>query len=132
MHVPEEIFYHPEHTWARIESDTATVGITDHAQRALGEIVYVELPDSGRVLKFGEVFGYIESSKSVSDLFSPVPGEVVEVNTALDDLPENVNEDPYGEGWMLRVRVEAGFETSSLLGAAEYREHLEKLEQEQD
>jgi glycine cleavage system H protein len=131
MHIPEEIFYHPEHTWARIEGDTAVVGITDHAQRQLGEIVYVEVPKPGRVLGFGEVFGYIESSKSVSDLFSPVAGEVVEVNDAsLEDEPEVVNEDPYGAGWMIKVRVGADFDTANLLGPDAYRAHLEKLEQE--
>ena len=131
MHIPEELLYHPEHTWARIEGDTAVVGITDHAQRQLGEIVYVETPKPGRALGFGEVFGYIESSKSVSDLFSPVAGEVVEVNDAsLEDEPEAVNEDPYGAGWMIKVRVEAGFDTANLLDPGAYRAHLEKLEQE--
>jgi glycine cleavage system H protein len=129
MQIPEELFYHPEHTWARIDGDTATVGITDHAQRELGEIVFVEVPKAGRTLAFGEVFGYIESSKSVSDLFSPVAGEVVEVNSALEDDPEVVNEDPYGEGWMIRVRVESGFDTAALQTAAAYTEHLAQLEQ---
>jgi glycine cleavage system H protein len=125
MNFPVELFYHPEHTWARIEGDVATVGITDHAQRELGEIVYVELPKRGRALAFGEVFGYIESSKSVSDLYCPVAGEVIDVNSALEDKPEAVNDDPYGEGWMIRIRPAAGFDTSRLIGATEYAKLVE-------
>ncbi len=130
MSFPEELLYHPEHTWARIEGDTAIVGITDFAQRQLGEVVYVELPKRGRALSFGEVFGYVESSKSVSDLYCPVAGEVIEANSSLDDKPEAVNEDPYGEGWMIKVRVKPGFDTSSLLSADAYQQRLKEAEEE--
>ena len=126
MNFPEGLLYHPEHTWARIEGGVATVGITDHAQRELGEIVYVELPKRGRALAFGEVFGYIESSKSVSDLYCPVAGEVIETNSGLEDRPEAVNDDPYGEGWMIRIRPAAGSDTSRLIGAAEYANLVEQ------
>jgi glycine cleavage system H protein len=124
MRLPEDLRYHPEHTWARIEGDVATVGITDHAQSELGEIVYLEVPQTGRHLDFGEVFGSVESSKSISELYSPVAGEVVEVNSALEDSPERMNDDPYGEGWILRVRLAAGFDASRLLDASTYGVHV--------
>ncbi len=125
MHLPDELLYHPEHTWARIEGDTATVGITDFAQKELGDVVYVELPEPGRTLGFGEVFGTVESSKSVSDLYSPVSGEVLEVNTELEDAPERINDDPYGEGWMIRVRLAPDFDRTQLLSAEAYRSRIE-------
>lgn len=120
MKTPEHLRYHPEHTWARIEGELATVGITDHAQRELGEIVYLEVPQAGRRLETGEVFGSVESSKSISELYSPVSGEIAEVNGALEDAPERINDDPYGEGWILRVRLAAGFDGAGLLDAAGY------------
>ncbi len=120
MDLPEDLRYHVEHTWARLEKDVATVGITDHAQGELGDIVYLELPELGQRVAFGEVFGSVESSKSVSELYSPVGGEVVAVNSALEDSPEKINDDPYGEGWMVRVRLDAGFDPSRLLAADAY------------
>ncbi len=125
MRFPDELLYHPEHTWARIEGDVATVGITDHAQQELGDIVYVELPEPGSRMAVGEVFGSVESSKSVSELFGPVAGEVTEVNPELDDAPERINDDPYGDGWMVRVRLDADFDRSGLLDAAAYRQQVE-------
>ncbi len=125
MHLPEDLLYHPEHTWARIEGDTATVGITDFAQKELGDIVYVELPEVGRAVGFGEVFGTVESSKSVSELYSPVDGQVVEVNAEMEDAPERINDDPYGEGWLVRVRLAPGFDTGRLLPAQAYRSQVE-------
>jgi len=124
MRFPEDLFYHPEHTWARVDGGSATVGITDHAQKELGDIVFVELPKAGRKVAAGEVFGSVESSKSVSELISPVPGEVVEVNSSLEDSPEVINDDPYGAGWMLRVRLEEGFDPSGLLSAETYRKRI--------
>jgi len=120
MMLPEDLRYHPEHTWVRIEGDLATVGITDHAQGELGDVVYLELPEVGRPLAFAEVFGSVESSKSISELYSPVAGEVVEVNAALEDSPERINDDPYGEGWILRVRLADGFDASRLLDGPGY------------
>ncbi len=120
MKLPEDLRYHPEHTWARIEGDLATVGITDHAQSELGDVVYLELPEIGRELAFGEVFGSVESSKSISELYSPVAGEVVEVNSALEDAPERINDDPYGDGWILRARLTEGFDVNRLLDVSSY------------
>ncbi|GAB6062612.1 glycine cleavage system protein GcvH [Deferrisoma palaeochoriense] len=126
MQLPSDLLYHPEHTWARIEGGVATVGITDFAQKELGDVVYVELPETGRTLAVGEVFGTVESTKSVSELYSPVAGEVVEVNAELEDAPERINEDPYGAGWMVRVRLAPDFDRSALLDAEAYRARVEK------
>lgn len=120
MRLPEDLYYHPEHTWARIEGGIATVGITDHAQKELGDVVFVELPKPGRNLVAGQAFGSVESAKSVSELFSPVAGEVLEVNGALEDSPEVINDDPYGAGWMIKVRLGPGFDVSALLRADAY------------
>jgi glycine cleavage system H protein len=102
----------------------ATVGITDHAQKELGDVVYLELPKEGRKVRLGEVFGSIESSKSISELVSPVTGEIIEVNSGLEDTPELVNDDPYGEAWMIRVRLEPGFDAGELLDAPTYQRGL--------
>ncbi len=126
MQLPSDLLYHPEHTWARIEGEVATVGITDFAQKELGDVVYVELPEAGRTLAVGEVFGTVESTKSVSELYSPVAGEVVEVNAELEDAPERINEDPYGAGWIVRVRLAPDFDRSALLDAEAYRARVEK------
>lgn len=120
MKTPEGLLYHPEHTWARVEGNFAVVGITDFAQDELGGIVYVELPETGAKLAVGKVFGTIESSKSVSELISPVDGEVVEVNAALDDAPEAINDDPYGKGWIAKVALAAPPDRGVLLDAASY------------
>jgi glycine cleavage system H protein len=125
MHVPEGLFYHPEHTWARIEGKEAVVGITDFAQEELGDIIFVELPEMGKKLKAGEVFGTVESSKSVSELYCPLDGEVTAVNTRLEDSPEKINDDPYGEGWIVRVRL-TGTPAASLLDAVRYAAHISK------
>lgn len=120
MEFPQDLRYHAEHTWARIEEGEAVVGITDHAQKELGDLVYVELPPVGTRVAIGEVFGTVESAKSVSELYSPVTGEVLDVNAALPDSPEWVNDDPYGAGWMIRVRLDADFDFAGLLDAAAY------------
>jgi glycine cleavage system H protein len=105
LNIPEDLQYTRSHEWVRIEGDTATIGITDHAQDELGDVVFVELPDEGANFDAGESFGTVESVKAVSDLYTPVGGEVVEVNSALEDAPENINEDPYGEGWIVKLRT---------------------------
>jgi glycine cleavage system H protein len=123
MSVPEELEYTKSHEWIRREGEEAIVGITDHAQEELGDIVFVELPEQGASFDAGASFGVVESVKAVSDLYTPIGGEVVEVNESLNDTPEKVNEDPYGEGWMIRVRISGEGE---LLSAQEYERLLEE------
>jgi glycine cleavage system H protein len=105
LNIPEDLQYTKSHEWVRIEGDTVTIGITDHAQDELGDVVFVELPEEGATFDAGESFGTVESVKAVSDLYAPVGGEVVEVNSTLEDAPENINEDPYGEGWIVKLRI---------------------------
>jgi glycine cleavage system H protein len=123
MSVPEELEYTKTHEWVRREGEEAIVGITDHAQEELGDVVFVELPEQGASFSAGYSFGVIESVKAVSDLYAPVGGEVVEVNESLNDTPEKVNEDPYGDGWMIRLRISGEGE---LLSADEYERLLEE------
>jgi glycine cleavage system H protein len=125
MSVPEELQYTRSHEWVRTEGDTATVGITDYAQEELGDIVYVELPEEGATFDTGDSFGTVESVKAVSDLYSPVGGEVVGVNEALNDSPEKINEDPYGDGWLIKLRVS---DEGDLLSASDYEQLLEEEE----
>ena len=125
MSVPEELQYTRSHEWVRREGETATVGITDHAQDELGDVVFVELPEVGAAFDAGDSFGAVESVKAVSDLYAPVGGEVGEVNSALEDAPEKINEDPYGDGWILKLH--AGGE-GDLLSAQEYKQFLEQEE----
>jgi glycine cleavage system H protein len=122
MNFPEELLYTRDHEWVRIEGDTATVGITDFAQSELGDIVFVEVETIGEDLEGGDVFGTIEAVKTVADLFLPVSGKVLEKNTALDDAPESVNNDPYGAGWIVKMSIAPGADRSELLSAAAYRE----------
>jgi glycine cleavage system H protein len=124
LSVPEELQYTRSHEWVRTEGDTATIGITDHAQEELGDIVFVELPEEGATFDVGDAFGTVESVKAVSDLYAPVGGEVVEVNEALDDAPEKINEDPYGDGWIIKLRVSD--EGEGLLSASDYEKLLEE------
>ena len=126
MHVPEELQYTRSHEWVRTEDDTATIGITDHAQDELGDVVFVELPEVGATFDAGDSFGTIESVKAVSDLYTPVSGEVVEVNEALNDSPEKVNEDPYGDGWIIKLRVSD--EGPVFLSASDYEQFVEEEE----
>jgi glycine cleavage system H protein len=121
------LWYTEEHEWVRIEDDTAVIGITDYAQKEMKEIVFIELPKVGDKLVSGEDFGYAESAKAVNGLFAPLSGEVIEVNTELEDSPELVNTDPYGEGWMIKVRISSQDELSQLLDAASYSALLETL-----
>ena len=127
--VPAELKYTREHEWAKVDGDRARIGITAFAQEQLGDVVFVELPDIGRTLGAGEPFGSIESVKAVSEVFTPVAGAVVKINESLADEPEKVNSDPYGEGWMIRVKMANAGEVDSLLTAAEY-EDFTKAESE--
>ena len=120
MNVPADLKYTKEHEWIRIEGNTAVVGITDYAQSELGEIVFVEIETVGETLSAEEVFGSVEAVKTVSDLYLPVDGEVLEFNTALDDEPELVNDDPYGKGWMVKISVSNATQFDALLSASEY------------
>ena len=125
MAVPEELQYTKTHEWVRREEDVATVGITEHAQDELGDVVFIELPEKGASFGAGDAFGTVESVKAVSDLYAPVGGEVVEVNEALNDSPEKINEEPYGDGWIIRLRVS---EEADLLSAGDYEKLLEEEE----
>jgi glycine cleavage system H protein len=120
--VPEDLHYSKDHEWVRADGDVATIGITDYAQNSLGDVVYVELPKKGDEFATNESFGSVESVKAVSEVFTPVSGVVVEINEQLNDTPEKVNADPYGEGWMIRVRMSNPGEVDSLLTAAEYED----------
>ena len=124
MNFPENIRYTSEHEWIRVEGDEAYVGITDYAQSELGEIVFIDVPTEGETVAQGEVFGSIEAVKTVSDLNMPVTGEVLEINGALDAQPELVNNDPYGEGWIIRIAVKDAPELDRLMDAAAYQASL--------
>ncbi|MFN2492639.1 MAG: glycine cleavage system protein GcvH [Pyrinomonadaceae bacterium] len=120
--IPENLHYSKDHEWVRVEGNVAVVGITDYAQDSLGDVVYVEVPKAGDEFAANESFGSVESVKAVSEVFSPVSGEVVGINEALADEPERVNQDPYGEGWMIRIEMSNPGEVDSLLTAAEYED----------
>ncbi len=122
MNIPENCFYSDKHEWLRVEGDEAFVGITDYAQGELGDIVYIEIETAGEKLAKGEVYGTIEAVKTVSDMFMPVSGEVLEVNAKLEDEAELVNTDPYGEGWMIRISVDKPAELEELLNPQQYKE----------
>jgi glycine cleavage system H protein len=123
-HYPEELLYHPEHDWARIEDDVATFGVTWYAQDSLGEIVFFDPPEVGSTVTKDEPYAEIESVKAVSDVYAPLSGEIVEVNTALGDKPEAINDDPYGEGWLVKVRLSDTGETDQLLDVSTYTSQL--------
>lgn len=122
---PEDLRYHDQHDWARIEGDTATFGITWYAQDSLGEVVFFDPPEVGSEIQKDISYAEVESVKAVSDVIAPMSGEVVEVNDALADAPEQINEDPYGSGWLVKVRLSSPEEAETLLGAGEYRKLLE-------
>lgn len=126
--IPPELRYTDEHEWVRLEKGKIRVGITDYAQEKLHEIVMVELPSVGTKVKAREVFGTIDSVKATSDLFSPVSGEVIEVNSSLDEAPEKVNNDPYGDGWMIIIKPDDEKEIEKLMNAAKYQEFIKKQE----
>jgi glycine cleavage system H protein len=121
---PDDLLYHSEHDWARVDGDTATLGITWFAQDALGEVVFFDVPKVGAKVTKDDTYAEIESVKAVSDVIAPLSGEVVEVNEALEQKPETINEDPYGEGWLVKVALSDPSETASLLDAAAYEASL--------
>jgi len=122
--IPENLRYSKDHEWVSVDGDTATIGITDYAQYSLGDVVYVELPKAGETFVEHEAFGSVESVKAVSEIFTPISGEVTEVNDGLNDTPEVVNTDPYGDGWMVRLKMSNTGEIDALLSSAEYEEYL--------
>lgn len=124
METPEGLIYTEEHEWIRMEGSVAVVGVTDYAQGELGDIVFVELPETGEELESGGVFGTIEAVKTVSDLYAPISGKVVEVNHTLGDAPESVNTSPYGDGWMIKIEAADVSELDKLMDATGYRSHV--------
>jgi glycine cleavage system H protein len=122
---PDDLRYHEEHDWARIDGDTATFGITWYAQDQLGEVVFFELPDVGSTVKKDQPYAEVESVKAVSDVYSPLSGEIVEVNEALSDAPEKINDDPYGDGWLVKVRLSDQSELDQLMDVEAYRSSLQ-------
>ncbi len=125
--IPAQLKYTKDHEWAHVEGKMATIGITQHAQDALGEVVFVELPAKGKILKRGDTFGVVESIKAVSDLYSPLSGKVVEVNTSLADDPSLVNQDPYNKAWMVKLEMQDTSETQSMLSTEDYKKLVESL-----
>lgn len=124
MNYPDNFHYTKEHEWVSVEGDIGTIGITDYAQHELGDIVYVDLPKPGSTVGKGKTIGSVESVKAVSDIYSPVTGEVVEVNGALSDTPEKLNADPHGDAWLVKVRLTASDELKDLLSVADYRSYI--------
>ena len=125
MNIPSDLKYSKDHEWIKVDGDTAIIGITDFAQRELGDIVYVEIESVGEELEEQSVFGTVEAVKTVSDLFMPLNGEVLEFNTALEDTPEAVNEDPYESGWMIKIKIQNSDQLNELLDADQYKSLIE-------
>ncbi len=121
---PDNFRYTKEHEWVLVEGDAGTIGITDHAQEELGDIVYVDLPKVGAPIEAGKVFGSVESVKAVSDIYSPVSGEVTEINQSLADAPETLNTDPHGAGWLVKVRLAEAGQAQPLMSAADYQDYV--------
>ncbi len=126
---PDNFFYSKDHEWLKIEGEKGTVGITEFAQKQLGDVVYVELPQRGAQLEFHQSLGVIESVKAVSDIYSPISGEIIEVNEELNESPELVNDDPHGRGWIVRIKIKDESEVEKLMSASEYEKFLEGLEE---
>ncbi len=126
--IPENLFYSKEHEWVKVQGGECVIGITDFAQEQLTDIVYVEIPESGTVLKKDEIFGVVESVKSVSDIFSPLSGEIVSINQDVIDAPELINGDPYGDGWLIRIVMDDETELDDLMDAEEYLVYIEEGE----
>jgi glycine cleavage system H protein len=122
--IPENLRYSKDHEWVLIDGDTATIGITDYAQNSLGDVVYVDMPRVGDSFGTHEAFGSVESVKAVSEIFTPLSGEIIEVNDGLNDTPESVNSDPYGSGWMVKVRMKNSGEADRMMSSDEYEEYL--------
>ena len=125
---PDDFYYSKDHEWIKIQGNTAIVGITDFAQKQMGDVVYVELPEPGTELEFHQSIGVVESVKAVSDIYSPISGEVTEVNEGLNDSPELVNEDPHGKGWIIKMKIRDDSDLDKLMSASDYEKFLEGLE----
>ncbi len=125
MNIPEELKYTEEHEWVKIDGNTATIGITDFAQGELGDIVYIDIDSIGNELDDNEIFGTVEAVKTVSDLFMPIKGTVLEINSSIESTPEIVNEDPYGKGWIIKIEISEDQDISNLLSAEEYRNMID-------
>jgi len=123
---PEDLSYTKDHEWVRAKGEHATIGITDHAQQQLGDVVYVELPKVGDKFEASEPFGSVESVKAVSEVYMPLGGSVIEVNESLNDSPEQVNEDPYGDGWMIRIKIDNPVQVDALLTSIEYEDYIKE------
>ena len=121
---PDNLHYTKEHEWVRVEGNVGTVGITDHAQQELGDIVYVDLPKVGTAIEQGKSLGSVESVKAVSDIYSPVSGEITEINESLADTPEKLNQDPHGDAWLVKIRLSAPGEAGNLMSAADYEAYI--------
>jgi len=126
MENPDDLYYSQEHTWVKVTGNRGTIGITDHAQREMGEIIYSDLPDERSQFEKDEIFGTLESSKTVAELYMPVSGEVVSINEDLEEEPSMINDDPYGRGWLLILEIDDPEELEKLFSASEYEEFLEK------
>ncbi len=124
MNIPDNLKYTKDHEWIKVEGDTAIIGITDFAQQELGDVVFVEVDTEGEQLDKEETFGTIEAVKTVSDLFMPISGEVLEFNSILEDAPDTINKDPYGDGWIIKVKLADEAELAALLSAAQYKEQV--------
>ncbi len=129
MNFPKELRYTNQHEWFRDESGTGIVGITDYAQQALGDVVYVEMPEIGTIFSKGDAFGVVESVKAASDIFAPVSGEIIEINQALEEHPEYINQSPYGDGWIIKLKVSEPSDINALMDSQKYQEFV-KLEEE--
>ncbi len=128
MKLPEDLLYTNDHEWIRVEDDIVTIGITEYAQEQLGDVVYVELPDEGQEIDAEDAFGSVESVKAVSEIYSPISGTVIEVNDLLENSPEKVNSDPYGDGWMVQLEVSDTSVLDSLMSPEDYAEYLSEEE----
>jgi glycine cleavage system H protein len=126
---PDDLKYTPSHEWVRVDGETGTIGITDHAQKQLGEIVYLELPEVGHVYNANEEFGTVESVKAVSELFTPVAGEVVEVNKSAVTEPGIINDDPFGDGWLIKLKLSSDADADGLMAADDYEKYVKEEEQ---
>ncbi len=126
MQVPNDLLYSKEHEWVLVEGDTATIGITDHAQSELGDVVYVELPETAPLQSSGDSFGTVESVKAVSEVYLPIDGDIIETNSDLEDAPEKVNDDPYGDGWMIKVRISDTSQLEDLLSPEDYVQYVQE------
>ena len=124
MKIPADLIYTKEHEWILVENDIATIGVTDYAQQELGDVVYVELPAEGQELEPKDEFGSVESVKAVSEIYAPIGGTVTEINSDLDDNPELVNDDPYGDAWMIRVKISDKTQLEALMSAEQYEEYI--------